>query len=316
VVRWRGSDWKWNGHCGHAVPPAALRYVGFVRIERVGNFTLGWGEPLVWDESTNRLYFVDCAAQTLHWLIGEDTELHTLRLPSMAAGIVPTEDGALIACLSDGLHRVDPDAGSTSLVTTYPEDLGPRANDACADLSGNLITGTLNLQKAEGSSWWYSSDDGWRLLDPDISNTNGPTVGVLEGSMTLIIGDTATQYYSYPYDPEHGTVGPRTYGDVAQLEGLADGATLDEDGGLWCALVGGSQLARFTATGLDRTVAVPAANPTDVTFGGPGLDRLYVVSVASANADGNGLDGALLVIDGLGVRGRCEPRFRLGQGRG
>jgi L-arabinonolactonase len=285
-----------------------------VGIERVGDFTLGWGESLVWDDRTERLYFVDCAAQTLHWLVGHDTELHTLRLPSMPAGIVPTEDGALLACLDDGLHRVDPDAGTNELVATYPDGLGQRANDACADLSGHLITGTLNLQRAEGSSWWYSSRDGWRLLDPDISNTNGPTVSALGGSTTLVIGDTSAHYYSYPYDAEHGTVGPRTvFGDVSALEGMPDGATLDEDGGLWCALVGGGQLARFTNAGLDRTVAVPVANPTDVTFGGPALDRLYIVSVASGVAGGPGLDGALLVVDDLGVRGRLEPRFRLGE---
>jgi sugar lactone lactonase YvrE len=230
----------------------------------------------------------------------------------MPAGIVPTEDGTLVACLNDGLHRVDPDAGTTSLITAYPEGLGQRANDACADLSGNLITGTLNLEHGAGSSWWYSSGHGWRLLDPDISNTNGPTVGVLGGSMTLIIGDTSAQYYSYPYDPDQGTAGVRSvFGDVTALEGMPDGATLDEDGGLWCALVGGGQLARFTSAGLDRTLAVPAANPTDVTFGGPALDRLFVVSVASGDADAPGLDGALLVVDDLGLRGRHEPRFRL-----
>jgi sugar lactone lactonase YvrE len=283
-----------------------------VRIERVGNFTLGWGESLVWDDRTDRLYFVDCAAQTLHWLDEDRAELHTLTLPSMAAGIVPTEDGALVACLEDGLHRVDPDDGTTALLTAYPEGLGQRANDACADLSGNLITGTLNLQKADGSSWWYSSRDGWRLIDADISNTNGPTVAALGGSMTLVIGDTSAQYYAYPYDAELGEVGPRTvFGDVSHLDGLPDGATLDDAEGLWCALVGGAQLARFTTRGLDRTLAVPVANPTDVTFGGPRLDRLYVVSVASGGTGGTGLDGSLLVIEGLGRRGRPEPRFRL-----
>jgi sugar lactone lactonase YvrE len=284
-----------------------------LRIERVGDFTLGWGESLVWDDTSQRLYFVDCAVQTLHWLEDGSGELHTLRLPSMAAGLVPTDDGAFVACLDDGLHLVDPDAGTTKLLTPYPEALGRRANDACADLSGNLITGTLNLQKAPGSSWWYSSRDGWRLLDPDISNTNGPTVGVVEGSMTLVIGDTSAQYYAYPYDADRGTAGPRTaFGDVSGLDGAPDGATLDDDGGLWCALVGGAQLARFTTAGLDRTIALPAANPTDVTFGGPALDRLYVVSVAASGSDGTGLDGALLVVDGLGAIGRPEPRFRLG----
>ncbi|HEX4176625.1 MAG TPA: SMP-30/gluconolactonase/LRE family protein [Acidimicrobiales bacterium] len=283
-----------------------------MRIERVGDFTLGWGESLVWDDRRQRLFFVDCAAHTLHWLEDDSDELHTLALPSMAAGIVPTENGTLVACLDDGLHQIDPDNGTTSLLAAYPDGLGRRANDACADLSGNLITGTLNLQKAEGSSWYYSSRHGWRLLDPDISNTNGPAVAMLGGSMTLIIGDTSAQYYSYPYDARRGTVGPRTvFGDVSGLGGLPDGATLDHDGGLWCALVGGAQLARFTTAGLDRTVGMPVANPTDVTFGGRRLDRLYVVSVAGGDPNLPGLDGALLVIDDLGVRGRLEPRFRL-----
>jgi sugar lactone lactonase YvrE len=230
----------------------------------------------------------------------------------MGTGVVPTEDGALVVCLDDGLYRVEPDSGTASLLARYPEGLGQRANDACADLSGNLITGTLNLAPAEGSSWWYSARLGWRLLDPEISNTNGPTVAVLDGTMTLIIGDTSAQYYAYPYDPEQGAAGTRrVFGDVSGLDGLPDGATLDQEGGLWCALFSGGQLARFTTTGLERTVAVPVANPTDVTFGGPGLDRLFVVSVASP-AQPDGVDGALLVLDDLGVRGRAEPRVRLG----
>jgi len=144
------------------------------------------------------------------------------------------------------------------------------------------------------------------LLDPDISNTNGPTVAVLDGTTTLIIGDTSTQYYSYPYVPTTGTVGDRAvFGDVSTLEGGPDGATLDADGGLWCALFDGGQLARFTTAGLDRTVPMPMRNPTDVTFGGTGLDALYVVSTRGAEE----LAGALLRIDGLDVRGRLEPRF-------
>jgi sugar lactone lactonase YvrE len=130
--------------------------------------------------------------------------------------------------------------------------------------------------------------------------------------MTLIIGDTSAQYYAYRYDADRGTAGPRrVFGDVSDLDGMPDGATLDDDGGLWCALVGGAQLARFTTDGLERTVPLPVANPTDVTFGGPGLDRLYVVSVAASGSNGGGLDGALLVIDDLGARGRLEPRLRL-----
>jgi sugar lactone lactonase YvrE len=111
-------------------------------------------------------------------------------------------------------------------------------------------------------------------------------------------------------------VGERSvFGDVSGLDGSPDGSSLDVDGGLWCALVGGAQLVRFTGAGVDRTLPVPAANPTDVTFGGPDLDRMYIVSIAGA-PDGDGFDGALLAVDGLGARGRPEPRFALAGRRG
>jgi sugar lactone lactonase YvrE len=284
-----------------------------VDIRRVGDFTLGWGESVVWDEQRDRLVFVDCAAQTLHWLDGDDGALRTYRPPSLPTGIVPTDDGRLIGVLDDGLHVIDPDAGTSELLAPYPDAIGGRCNDACADLDGNLITGKLNLGPDAGSSWWYSAAAGWRLLDPDISNTNGPAVGLLDGAMTLIIGDTSADYFSYPYDAAAGSVGERAvFGDVSALDGHPDGSTLDAEAGLWCALVGGAQVVRFTGAGLDRTLPVPVANPTDVTFGGPDLDVLYVVSIAGAPDGGGGLDGALLAVEGLGVRGRSEPRFALG----
>lgn len=279
-----------------------------MEITRVGSFTLGWGESVVWDERRRRLYFVDCAAQTLHWLDDGATEPQTFRPPSMPTGVVPTESGELVVVLEDGLHVVDPDAGTCRLLAEYPAELGGRANDACADLDGNLITRRLNLGPAEGSAWWFSPSRGWRLLDPDISNTNGPAVAVLGGERTLIIGDTSAHYFAYDYDPASGSVaGRRVFGDVSDVEGHPDGSTVDADGGLWAALVGGGQLARFTTAGLDRTVALPVANPTDVTFGGPDLSRAYVVSIAGEGE----LDGALLAVDGLGHVGRPEPRVAL-----
>ena len=277
-----------------------------MEITRVGDFTLGWGESLLWDDRRERLYFVDCASQALHWLENATGELQTFQMASMPAGVVPTEDGRLVAALDDGLYVVDPDPRIVDRLAPYPDELGDRANDACADLSGNLITGTLNLVPSEGSAWQYSLTHGWRLLDPDITNTNGPTAFTVAGEPMLVIGDTAAHYYSYAYDADSAAVGPRqVFGDVTDLDGAPDGATLDAAGGLWCALFGGGQLARFTTDGLDRTVPLPAANPTDVTFAGPGLDRLYVTSIGG----GGELDGALLVIDGLGTTGRVEPRF-------
>ena len=271
-------------------------------ISEVGDVRLGWGESVVWDDRADRVYFVDCMAWTMHWLDGDRTEARSLKLSSMPTGVVPTQDGRLLVVLDDGLYAVDPDAGTEELVAAFPAELDGRCNDACADPVGNVITGKLNFGPAEGSLWRWSATDGWRRLATGISNTNGPAVLDMDGRTTLLVGDTSADYYAYDYDPSSGEVSRRrVFGSVQDLAGMPDGATVDEDGGYWCALVDGGQVARFTTSGLDRTIQLPVQNPTDVTFAGPGLDRMYVTAI----------DGPLLAIDGLGVRGRPEPRCRL-----
>jgi sugar lactone lactonase YvrE len=287
-----------------------------ISVRRIGDFELTWGESLRWDDRRRRLYFVDCAAQTLHWLDDAEPPLRTLKLPSMAAGLALTEGHELVACLDDGLHVVDPDAGTSELLVAYPEGMHGRANDANADGSGNLVTGTLNLAAGPGATWWFSAVDGWRLLDDDFGNANGPVVIDVGGASTLVFADTQAQaVYAYPYDGANGTVGERrVFGDHAPLGGAPDGATADTDNGVWSCVLRSGKLARYTAAGLDRVVDLPMANPSDVAFGGPDLDRLFVTSIALDLGEGvapANEAGWLLALDDLGVTGRPEARFRL-----
>jgi sugar lactone lactonase YvrE len=286
-------------------------------MQRIGDIALTWGESLRWDDRRGRLYFVDCATQTLHWLDGAEPPLAGLKLPSMPTGIALTEGDELVVCLDDGLHVVDADAGTSALLAAYPDGMHGRANDAAADGSGNLVTGTLNIGPGEGAYWWFSATVGWRLLDDDISNANGPVVLDVGGESTLVFGDTpAGAVYAYPYDGASGAVGGRRlFGDSAALGGTPDGATADADGGVWSCVLGAAKVARFTAHGVERVLDVPMANPSDVAFGGPHLDRLFVVSIALDLGEGvtpAPEAGWLLAYDDFGVTGRPEPRFRLG----
>ena len=54
-------------------------------------------------------------------------------MASLPAGVALTAGDELVACLDDGLHVVDPDAGTTELLASYPEGMHGRANDANAD---------------------------------------------------------------------------------------------------------------------------------------------------------------------------------------
>jgi sugar lactone lactonase YvrE len=286
------------------------------QISRVGEFKLIWGESLCWDDRRQRLYLVDCATQTLHWLEGAEPPLCSLAMPSMPTGVVLAEDGRLVVALDDGLHIVDADAARTSLLTPYPPGLGERANDAAADLDGNLVTGTLNLVPGPGSYWWYSSSAGWRQLDEGIGNANGPVVAALDGEPTLVFADTmASRLYAYAYDGTQGRVRRRRiFADTAELGGQPDGACADADGGIWSCLVRAGKIVRYTAHGATEVVDATVELPSDVTFGGAALDRMFFVSIAVSVGDieiTSPNTGGLMVIDDSGYRGRPEPRFRL-----
>jgi sugar lactone lactonase YvrE len=287
-----------------------------MNIARIGDFSLLWGESVRWDDRRQRLYLVDCATQTLHWLDDAAPPLESLKMPSMPAGLVLADDGRLVAALDDGLHVVDPDAGTTELLSPYPDALGGRANDANADLDGNLVTGTLNIVAAPGSYWWYSTTDGWRQLDDGIGNANGPVVVDIDGERTLVFADTqASALYAYPYDGTRGSVGARRiFADTSEVGGMPDGACADADAGVWSCVLGPGRIVRYAKGSAQHVIETGVELPSDVTFGGEQLDRMFFVSIAISIGDVEITSpnaGALMVVDDTGFRGRAEPRFRL-----
>jgi L-arabinonolactonase len=285
-----------------------------VEITKVPGVSLRWGESVRWDDRRRRLYFVDCATHELHWMERAEPPLRSLKMPSIPTGVVLADDDRLVVALADGLHVVDPDEGKVELLTPYPEGLGGRANDANADLDGNLVTGTLNLGPGPGSYWWFSATEGWRRLDDGIANANGPVVLDVEGRPTLVFADThASVIYAYDYDGGAGSVGERrVFARTAELGGMPDGACADADGGVWSCLFGAGKIVRFTADGADDMVATGAELTSDVTFGGPDLDRMYFVSLnLEGDASESSNAGALMAVEGSGRRGRPEPRFSL-----
>ncbi len=283
---------------------------------RVGTFTLQWGESLHWDDRRQRLYFVDCMANTVCWLDHGQTQPATVAVPSLPTGLVLTEEGTVVVVLDDGLHEIDPDTAAIELVAPNPEGLSARFNDAHVDHDGNLVTGTLGFTPGtDGSYWWYSRTRGWRHLADGIGNANGPLHVEIGGASTLLFGDTpAATVYRYPYDASIGEVGERArFADTSALGGLPDGSTLDANGDPWWAIVGAGKVARFNQAGnAVGVIDVPVDFPTSVAFGGPRLDTLYVTSISVAMGPIEPQAeraGELIAIPDSGVTGRSEPRF-------
>jgi sugar lactone lactonase YvrE len=79
-------------------------------------------------------------------------------------------------------------------------------------------------------------------------------------------------------------------------------------------VLGAGSIARCTSGGIDEVIDVGVELPSDVTFGGPGLDRMFFVSIAMSIGEvevTSPTAGALMVVEDTGYRGRPEPRFDL-----
>jgi sugar lactone lactonase YvrE len=61
--------------------------------------------------------------------------------------------------------------------------------------------------------------------------------------------------------------------------GMPDGLTIDAEGGVWVAIWGGSAIQRFTPEGdLSEVIELPVTQVTACTFGGDGLDELFITT--------------------------------------
>ena len=150
-----------------------------------------------------------------------------------------------------------------------------------------------------------------RIAD-DITFSNG-TCFSPDGA-TLYFADGARHaIYAYDYDTQTGRAGARRLvADTSALGGMPDGATVSADGRLWVAINPGGKVAAYRPDGtLDQVINLPTARPGSVSFGGAGLDRLFVTTLDPVcfGEPADEAAGYLYVVDGLDACGLPEPRY-------
>jgi sugar lactone lactonase YvrE len=151
-------------------------------------------------------------------------------------------------------------------------------------------------------------------LDPD------GTVHVVLADVTVSNGldwspDGSRAYYNdtatygidvYEYDGDTGLSGRRLFAATEPYR--PDGLTVDGEGGVWVALSNGGAVRRYTPDGaLDEVIELPTKKVTACTFGGPGLDELFITtSQEKIDVDTDPLAGSLFRakpgVTGLPVR--------------
>jgi len=293
-----------------------------VRIIRLEAPRCRGGENPIWDAAKQVLHYIDNSGKKVHTFTPASGTTRSFDMPTVITTLVLRQGGGAVVTLRSGVHFLDLDTGELQLVDPLPDPPPYVFNDGKVDGRGRFLIGASTANFAapapDGGLFRLDPDRTLTRLDTGIHFSNGPCWS--PDWRTLYFSDSwINTIYAYDYDADAGAVSNRRiFATTAELGGLPDGATVDEDGLYWVAVFRAGKIAAFRPDGkLERLIEMPVKLASSVAFGGPNLDQLYVTTIAhdvAGQAQGKAeraddQAGSLFVVDGLGARGRAEPLF-------
>jgi sugar lactone lactonase YvrE len=236
-----------------------------------------------WDAAARRLLWVDIEGRNLHVL--EGGEDRAIGFEAMVCAAAPTSGGAVLVALADRLALVDLADESVRTLVRLPHGPALRSNDGACDAAGRFWIGTMALDQTPGAGALYRYDGTLQRVLDGVTLSNG--IGWTRDDTQMYYIDSPVQRVDlFDFELAPGRVDDRRpFVSIDESDGIPDGLTVDDEGGVWVALYGGSCVHRYDEGGhLDAVLDVPAENVTACCFGGDDGRSLFVTTAAP---DGN-----------------------------
>jgi len=245
------------------------------------------GESPIWSIDEQALYWVDIRNPMIYRLDPATGEVKNWRVQTEIGSIGFAGPGRLIAGTRMGFGYIDLADGSYEELTD-PEGDGRmnavRLNDGKVDRQGRFWCGGMEDPG-------YGEVASLYRFDPDHS------VHKMEGPVSIANAicwspDDAVMYFAdslkrtiwaYDFDAAAGTIeNRRVFVEVADGDGVPDGATVDTDGFVWVAHMRGGAVKRYDPDGkVERSIKFPASLTSCPAFGGADMSTLYVTTASS-----------------------------------
>ncbi|MFV0410784.1 MAG: SMP-30/gluconolactonase/LRE family protein [Paracoccus sp. (in: a-proteobacteria)] len=287
-------------------------------------------ESPIWDEATQRLYWVDIIGKAVFRHDPETARTERWQTEDFPTAIALCEGGPhdAVLALAGGVVFFDFGTGRTTPFCQPESVPGNRLNEGRCDPGGRLWLGSMQTNlNPDGSGREMDRNSGALFRvdgDGSISRHSEHEFGISNTMAwspdlkTFYFGDSIRNViFAYDYDADGGTLSNRRPLLQDYPRGVPDGSAIDADGCLWNARFGGACLIRITPKGkVDREISLPVSNPTSCTFGGTGRRRLYVCSATftldEAQLQANPLEGTMLSAEAT-VPGLSDHRFKPAQ---
>jgi len=267
-------------------PVTAPHALGTPRV--IGSTRATLGEGLCWSVREQALWWVDILGQRLHRDAADGSDHREWAFEETISAIAERRSlPGLAVTLQRGLALFDPEGGTlTRLHEPERERTRNRFNDGKCDAQGRFWGGSMDFgaHAPTGALYRFDADGrGVRAADLGWPVVNGPAWSL--DRRTIFVNDTVhRRVLAFTFDPETGTLGAaHEWTTFTRPDGHPDGMTTDSAGRLWIAHWGAACVTcHDPESGAELLrVALPTAHITNVAFGGPALDTLYVTSARS-----------------------------------
>ncbi len=274
------------------------------------------GESPRWHADEQALYWVDIYKPSIERFDPATGARRTFPMAERIGCFSFCTDGRVIAGMQSGIAFVDLESGAAERVFDLePDNPESRFNDGRCDLEGRFWVGGLveTMDKQTNTLVRYDPDGSCREMVGGLICANG--LAFSPDGAILYHSDSRQDYvWAWDLDAASGDISNRRpFITFDGREGRPDGAAVDAEGYYWICCVGAWHVRRYAPDGtVDRVIGVPVQRPTACTFGGPGLDTLYVTTATFPLPEDalatQPLAGSVFAID-VGVKGLPEPRF-------
>ncbi|WP_162293267.1 IclR family transcriptional regulator domain-containing protein [Phyllobacterium zundukense] len=257
-----------------------------------------------WDVRTQSIFWADLLAPSIR--VGGDVEdfasLHTLseRINSLClteGGFVCAAGCDLLAGDRNGVRQRFAGAANLSIRSLRANPDG-HIWAACFDAEANI---------SKIGPW--ARENG---LEPVFDLAGDVSDIAFAGELGLMVAQPVRQSI-YLLETPSGR--KRKFADIPKVAGSPCGLAIDEELNPWVGLSDGWSIIKLNENGeIERTIALPVANPTGIAFGGANLCEIFVTSARSGlsrdSLTNAPLSGQLLSID-VGERGLPDTLGKL-----
>ncbi|MGH1420429.1 MAG: SMP-30/gluconolactonase/LRE family protein [Hyphomonas sp.] len=263
------------------------------------------GQGAVWSPSEGFLWWVDHKRAKLHRHNPRTGNTRRYDMSIKAAALALC-DGALLMAGEQEIGLYDPATEAyTRWVVLEDEPAGACISTGGVAPDGSFWFATKDRDQRDPIASYYrmgADRRPERIRMPSVMKPTGMQFSP-DGKTLTTCDTTEHEILQYGVGSDVASVtGRSSLAFTVEEGGQPHDVALDQEGGVWTCISGGSRLIRYSRSGeVDQVVALAAPYPTACVFGGPDMRTLFIVTsreeMSFTALDARPLSGSLFALN-------------------